>query len=335
MRQNAMPDCPANWYMLAFSRDLANGDVLTRTLGSQEIVLIRGRKSGAVSAFASHCAHMGCHLKHGTVRGDALQCALHHRVITPSGQFIRRDGSAHEGLSQKSFPVREQYGCIFVRNGGQADGGLPVPEIFALGGVTVAPMREKTLPLPWWTFIANGMDIEHLQAVHDRRLLEPPAFAVLDSHSVRLSYRSMPTGRSIGDRVMTWLASDGVHGRITCIGGTMMLVESKVGKNRAFILLSLTPQGADATTLRGLVGVQSQRGVLAGRLKARISAWLFESFLNKDIGVLDAMQLHAPHSEITQGDSYTRQLFAFLRALPEAESESGQSPSLKLAGRAL
>lgn len=329
-----MPYCPANWYMLAFSRDLTPGKILTRSLGSQDLVLFRGEKTGAVTAFDSHCSHMGCHLKHGTVVGDGLQCALHHRVIAPSGHFVKRDGSPHEGLKQGRFAVREEYGSIFVYAGREVAHDLPVPQIYAMGEVSLSPMKEQTLPLPWWTFIANGMDIEHLQAVHDRRLLDEPSLKILNESSARLNYRSMPTGSGIGDKIMTWLATDGVHGQITCIGGTMMLVESKVGKNHAFILLSLTPHGDNSTTLRGLVGVQTRGNRLLGPIKARISAWLFESFLNKDIGVLDAMQLHAPNNENSQGDGFTRQLFAFLRALPDADLDHTQTPNLKSVVRA-
>jgi nitrite reductase/ring-hydroxylating ferredoxin subunit/uncharacterized membrane protein YgdD (TMEM256/DUF423 family) len=336
MRPNAIADCPANWYMLAFSRELKNGAVLARGLAGREIVMFRGKETGAVTAFESHCAHMGCHLKHATVVGDGLQCALHHRVIAPSGHFIKRDGSAHAGLKQRLYPVREEYGGIFVRVGAEEDCDFPLPDICATGQVAVAPMREQTLPLPWWTFIANGMDIEHLQAVHDRRLLEAPVFAEIDHRNVRVSYRSMPTGTSLGDLVMTWLAKDGVHGRITCIGGTMMLVESQAGNKRAFILLSMVPQAGGVTTLRGLVGVPSPGSKLAGAIKARLSAWLFHAFLSKDIGVLDAMKLHAPNAENSQGDGFTRQLFAFLRALDEADIDNASAgpPGLQLVEKA-
>jgi nitrite reductase/ring-hydroxylating ferredoxin subunit len=336
MRPGPIAICPANWYLLAFSRDLKKGAVIASRLAGREIVLFRGEKTGAATAFDSHCAHMGCHLKHGVVSGDALQCALHHRLITPSGLFVKSDGSAYSGLRQRRYPVREQHGGIFVFVGSEAGSAFPSPEISGLGDIAVAPMRSRTLPLPWWTFIANGMDVEHLQAVHDRRLLEPPVFNALNANSVQVSYRSMPTGKSLGDRVMTWLAKDGVHGRITCIGGTMMLVESKAGTNRAFILLSMVPDDEGTTTLRGLVGVPSQGGKLAGALRARLSAWLFHAFLSKDIGVLDAMKLHAPYLENTQGDGFTRQLFAFLRDLPNAglDASATQPAALQLVEKA-
>ncbi len=336
MRHGVIADCPPNWYLLALSRDLNRGAVVTSRLAGREIVLFRGSDTGIVTAFESHCAHMGCHLKHGTVVGDGLQCALHHRVITPSGHFTKPDGSIYAGLRQRRLPVRETFGGIFVCNGAEAECPFPAPEICGLGDIAVAPMRGQTLPLPWSTFIANGMDVEHLQSVHDRRLLEPPVFEMIDEKSVRVSYRSVPTGRSLGDRVMTWLAKDGVHGRITCIGGTMMLVESRAGNNCAFILLSMVPEGDGTTTLRGLVGVPSRGGKLAGALRARVSAWLFHAFLSKDIGVLDAMKLHAPYHENSQGDGFTRQLFAFLSELPNANLEPvpSQPAALQLVEKA-
>ena len=330
MRPSVIADCPPNWYLLALSDDVQSGAVVSRLNAGREIVLFRGKDSDTVTAFKAHCAHMGCHLKHGTVFGDGLQCALHHRFIAPSGHFLKPDGVACTGLRQRRFPVREQYGGIFVSIGSEGECPFPEPEICKNGGVSVAPMRSKTLPLPWWTFVANGMDVEHLQAVHDRRLLEPPVFEVLDHKSVRVSYRSMPTGGSLGDRVMTWLAKEGVYGRISCIGGTMMLVESQAGSNRAFILLSMVPEAEGTTTLRGIVGVPSRGSKFAGAVRARLSAWLFHAFLSKDIGVLDAMKLHAPYHENSQGDGFTRQLFAFLQNLPDTGFDGASTPATAL-----
>jgi phenylpropionate dioxygenase-like ring-hydroxylating dioxygenase large terminal subunit len=310
------PDCPQNWYLLARSTELDPGAILARRLGALDIVIYRGRKSGRAVALAAHCAHAGCHLRHGRVIGDDLQCALHRRVIRDDGRFIGRDRSPLPTAPQACLPTIERFGCIFVFAGETASFDLPAPDICALGPVTTRALPPQSLPLPWSTLISNGMDIDHLQAVHDRKLRAPPTLRRLDRHRMRLDYRAQVTGRHLSDRVMKWISGDDIRTSITCIGGSMMLVESSVGRHRTFVMLSMCPDGSAGTEIRAVVGVAGAPDRLAARAAARMAAWLFHAFLKKDVGVLQLMQWHEPDAEITHGDALTRSLCAFFRSLP-------------------
>jgi nitrite reductase/ring-hydroxylating ferredoxin subunit len=313
--------CPQNWYLLAYSHELARGVVLSRPLGDAEVVLFRGAASGQVSAFLGHCAHMGCHLKHGRVVGDGLRCALHHRLISADGYFLRRDGSITPDLRQPGLPTVEQYGCIFVFAGAQALFDLPRPFICREGSVQTACLTSHVFELPWLALTANGMDIEHLQAVHDRKLMEPPILTLVDAHCARLTYVSEPVGHQIGDRITKYLAKGGVRAGITCMGGSMLLVESNVGNHKAFIILSMIPAGPDRTIVRGVVGVPARKTRLASVVVARAAAWLFQAFLKKDIGILQTMSWHEPARISSTGDDYTKRLYAFMRTLPAYRPE--------------
>ncbi|HLH88460.1 MAG TPA: Rieske 2Fe-2S domain-containing protein [Xanthobacteraceae bacterium] len=310
------PDCPQNWYLLAGSAELGRGGILARRLGGLEIVLYRGHESGRAAAFAAHCAHAGCHLRHGEVIGDHLQCALHRRVIRADGRFIAPDRSPLATAPQPCLPTIERFGCIFVFAGETATFDLPTPDISALGPITTRALPSRSFALPWSTLISNGMDIDHLQAVHDRRLREPPTLRRLDPYRMRLDYRAQVTGRHLSDRMMKWIAEDDIRTSITCIGGSMMLVESSVGRHRTFVMLSMCPDRNAGSTIRAVVGVPGEPHRLAARTAARVAAWLFHAFLRKDVGVLQGMQWHEPEDEITQGDALTRSLCAFFRSLP-------------------
>ena len=312
------PDCPQNWYLVAQSNELARGEIITRLLGAQEIVLYRGRYGGQVAAFAAHCAHAGCHLQHGEVVNDHLRCALHHRVIRADGHFITPDGGELPVATQLRFPVTERHGCIFVFAGADATFELPVPDLCLHGTATTRGLPTQTFPLAWSTLIANGMDIDHLQSVHDRKLRQEPTFQRTGPHSVRLDYSSRVTGRHLSDRIMKWISSDRIDTSITCIGGSMMLVESAVGSHRTFVLLSMCPSGG-GTTIRALAGVAGSPDRLTARLAARLAAWLFHAFLKKDVGILHQMNWHEPHSAITVGDTLTQRLCQFFRGLPAFE----------------
>lgn len=87
------PACPQNWYLVAYSREILPGRTIVREIGELELVLFRSEETGGVAAFAAHCSHAGCHLKHAAVTGRGLRCALHHRVIATDGAFLLADGS--------------------------------------------------------------------------------------------------------------------------------------------------------------------------------------------------------------------------------------------------
>jgi hypothetical protein len=97
----------------------------------------------------------------------------------------------------------------------------------------------------------------------------------------------------------------------------MMLVESKVGGRRTFVMLSMCPVGRAGSTVRAVVGVEGTPDRPMAKISARLAAWLFHAFLQKDVGILQQMDWHEPDVELTQGDAFTRRLCGFFRSLPE------------------
>ena len=323
------PDCPQNWYLLAYSAELKHGAILARPLGGIEVVLYRGVESGRAVAFGAHCAHAGCHLQHGKVVGDTLQCALHHRTIRDDGRFIASNGTELGTTPQRCLPVTERLGCIFVFAGEVSTFDLPVPDICADGPVATRSLPPQTFPLPWSTLISNGMDIDHLQAVHDRKLRGQPTLRRAAQFVMRLDYSSRVTGHHPSDKVMKWISGDEINTSITCIGGSMMLVESTVGRHRTFVLLSMCPVD-EGSAVRAVAGVAGDPDRMPVQLAARLAAWLFHAFLKKDVGILRQMDWHEPIEDITLGDTLTQSLCQFFRNLPAFEPNHGQPEKSRL-----
>ncbi|HXO70672.1 MAG TPA: Rieske 2Fe-2S domain-containing protein [Bradyrhizobium sp.] len=318
------PECPENWYLVAASKDIAPGGIVTCCFGAQEIVVARGGENNAVYAFEAHCQHQGCHLKHATTVKGGLRCALHHRVIRYDGAFLLPDGAVNPTLRQGTLPAREAFGGVFVFAGSSATFDIPSPEIAQAGLITTRYLKPRTFDLPWSTLVSNGIDIDHLQTVHDRRLREAPSLELLEPNRIRLRYRTAVTGSRLSDRIMKWLSNDEIIGSITCIGGSTMLVETRIGNRETFILLSMSPTPGGGSTVRGLVGSTGNPAAVTSRLRVRLAAWLFESFLEKDVGILEDIAWHPPHSGTSPGDSMMRQLYAFFCTQPEFSA--GQRP---------
>jgi len=307
------PAVPANWYLLGPARALKSGALQIHALGARELVVWRAKESGQPAAFAAHCAHMGCHLGRGEVVGERLRCGLHHRMIGIDGSFGSA-GTGSNGLKQPVLPLAEYCGGLWVRLGdGDAVNSL---DRLGLADYAACYAGEHHFPLPWQVLVANGFDCEHLASVHERKLVAPPTLEREGAGRIVLHYHTRPIGRGIADRVTARLGPDGVHGEITCQGGSMMLVRSRLGERRSFILLSFVPTADGGTRVRGIVGTERPPGLVTG-LQARIAARLFKAFLYKDLAVLEGLEWHEPASEDTIGDRFTRQLCDYFRGLPD------------------
>jgi nitrite reductase/ring-hydroxylating ferredoxin subunit len=314
VRPDAITACPSAWYLVAAASELQPKQILAVTVGAHELVLFRDG-TGRAQALAAHCVHMGCHLKTGMVIADRLRCPLHFRQFDGAGRCRAIPGGrVAESPAQPTYPLIERFGALFVFVGRGPAHDLPAPHDLPAESFATLVMPSFHVALPWYAPIANGCDLDHLQTVHLRQLKEPPDVGPLPQRRFRIRYRTRVLGKHFADRLMRRLSGDDIRATITCFGGSLMLVESIVGRRSSFLLLSMRPDG-DGTSLRGLVGLPRSRSPLLDRIAVRITAWLFRSFLSRDIGVLEGQRLHRPNPLVTAGDRYVAQLFDYFESL--------------------
>ena len=171
---------PQNWYLLARSADLKRGAILTRALGDAEIVLYRGRDSGPSRGVrgAMRACRLPSPTRHRYRRRSALRPSsprhTSRRSIHRQGRKRAREHPAARPAGGRAVQLR-----VRVRRPGR-DVHLPAPKFWHHGPVATRALPPQPLPLPWSTLTSNGMDIDHLQAVHGRKLREPPTFQRLD-----------------------------------------------------------------------------------------------------------------------------------------------------------
>lgn len=308
------PRCPSNWYIAMPSSKLARGGITEWSVAGRSLIIYRGNKDGRVRAFAGHCAHLGSHLKYAAVVGDGFRCAMHHRLFDGDGKCVhRRDGTLiHQ---QRSYPVREKFGAIFVYLGEGEPPELPEPELASHESPVTRVTHFYDTELGWPGLVANAVDLEHLGAVHKRAaktlpLLERPA-----PHMARLSYESQVIGIGLIDRATRWISGNRIELTMTTLGGTMVMVETKMKNRHAFLILSLVPQPG-RTVIHAITGAGS--GFPGGALKVRISNLLYRLFLKRDIVILDQMRMHRPIPEANEEDRILNQYFDYLEELSPA-----------------
>lgn len=310
------PVVPDNWYLMATSDELRPGRLRAAAVGGTEIVLVR-TAAGKLTAYAAHCAHMGCHLRHGTVEAEGLRCGLHRRLIREDGAFAESGGSG--SLVQTTYPVVEGYGAVFVWLGRGPAPDLPLPRLAPGESFAARPVGIFETDTDWVSLLANGFDMEHLASVHRRRLIEAAEVSRPTADSFRLSYRSRVIGSRMQDRMVKLLSGNEVHASMTSWRGSMMFVESRLGRRRSFFVLSMCPRPEGGTSVRSVVGVlRSRRGWFEG-LRLRLTAAMFRSFLSDDFQVLDGLRWHPPAGSRATSDHHLQELAGFLSGLKGQE----------------
>ncbi|HVA06811.1 MAG TPA: Rieske (2Fe-2S) protein, partial [Acidimicrobiales bacterium] len=125
---------PTGWFMIGWSAEFPAGEVRPLRYFGEELVAYRGEDGGELHVLQAHCPHLGAHMGHGgTVVGECVECPFHGWVWGPDGANERIPYQERPNRSRRVrvWPVREQYGCIFLWH--QPDGEQPtwsMPDIF-------------------------------------------------------------------------------------------------------------------------------------------------------------------------------------------------------------
>ena len=297
-----LPDWPDAWYVVARSSDIARGKIIDGRIAHHDFIIFRTEQQALV-ALDAHCPHMGAHLRSGKVIGDKLQCALHHFEIDSNGNV--HPAAACAGRKARSWPVAECFGLVFLFAGSGQPPALPIPKLdYAwLAGPPVV-LRSQ-----WHAVMANGFDILHMATIHQRELVVPPAFSQPFDGVVHFNYTTrVLSGGGLSSWLMKRLSNNRIHVQQNCYG-TIMLVESSLGKIKSSAVFGLLQKGEQVYTFISCGTIK--RGLL-WPLRLRLTRWLYLAFLRKDYDAITDMRL------VTDGieDAGVRALGDFLRSLP-------------------
>ena len=111
------PAFPVSWYFFCAVRELRRGPVSRDLFGQRLVAFLT--ESGRCAVLEARCAHLGADLGCGRVRGEVIQCRFHHWEYGPDGRCTRipADPKIPAFARQRSFPVAERHGNLFVFNG--------------------------------------------------------------------------------------------------------------------------------------------------------------------------------------------------------------------------
>jgi vanillate O-demethylase monooxygenase subunit len=161
------------WYVAAWSDDLAEGQLLARTIMKEPVVLYR-KADGSVAALHDRCPHRFAPLSMGKiVNGDGVQCPYHGLEFDASGACTLNPHGAKNIPSRarvRSFPVTEKHKAIWIWMGDREPDPAKVPDFSVLDNVPElhTTKRDKmTIKANYELIIDNLLDLSHTSYLHE------------------------------------------------------------------------------------------------------------------------------------------------------------------------
>jgi 3-ketosteroid 9alpha-monooxygenase subunit A len=139
---------PTGWFQVAWSVDLAVGDVKPLNYFGTEMVAFRDL-DGTVNVLDAHCQHLGANLSvGGCVVEGGIQCPFHGWVWSGQGRNIRipYEDRPNRGRRVRSYPVTELNECVYIWHDLERRDPLwQVPEALEVLGEHVREHRYRTV----------------------------------------------------------------------------------------------------------------------------------------------------------------------------------------------
>ncbi len=160
------------WYVAAWSDDLADGQLLARTILQQPVVFYR-TADGKVAALENRCPHRFAPLHMGQiVHGNAVQCPYHGLEFDPTGACVLNPHGTKNippRARVRSYPVTEKHKAIWIWMGDEPADPAKVPDFSVLDNVPEmhATKRDRiTIRANYELIIDNLLDLSHGSFLH-------------------------------------------------------------------------------------------------------------------------------------------------------------------------
>ena len=303
---------PNGWFAVAFSKELADGEVKRIRYFDQELVLFRTR-SGQAKVLDAYCAHLGAHLAEGgRVMGETIRCPFHGWQYDGDGQCVHIPYCEQIPAKARvrSWDVVERDRMIFVWR--HAEGKPPEWEVPILPELedpewTEPRTYELKVEVHMQDMAENNCDPVHFQFVHGMQDVPPSETSYADNgrfmRVVSRTKQETPLGTFDTELERdTW-------------GIGLSSVRVKGIPNAGLLMFSsTTPVDSGHTHSRWLFTVSKNLADVAGE----------EFITGMSQGVLSDMRIwknkiHRAHPVLCKGDTY---LIEFRRWAKQFYSES-------------
>lgn len=156
------------WYPVSVAAAVTPGKIIGRDFLNTRIIVYRGPDGEAVVQ-SGYCAHLGADLSDGEIVEGQVRCPYHHWRFgadgrcskIPSGTAVPRAARIY------NYPVAERWGLIWAFNGEQPLYDPPTLDGSEQDYLFIARERATVINSDSWIQGTNGVDFQHLTAVHN------------------------------------------------------------------------------------------------------------------------------------------------------------------------
>ena len=198
---------PFGWFVVAYSADLAVGDVEPLEYFGRHLREWRDN-DGEAHVQDAFCPHMGAHLGHGgVVENCEIVCPFHGWRFDGEGKNTNIPYSTRVNKREvvQPYPTVERNSVIMAwYHPTDAPPSFEVPELAEFGEDSdqwTDPIhREYVIEAPWQEIAENGVDAAHFRYVHNTDMV--PELERYDTDGERSFMRSVqkfPTPRGVVD----------------------------------------------------------------------------------------------------------------------------------------
>ena len=162
---------PRGWYQLAYSDEIAAGELQALHYFDSDLVVFRGA-SGKISVLDAHCPHLGAHFGFGgRVVGEHIRCPFHGWCFDGDGKCVDAPYAARipPGARVRAWLSVERNGMVMAWY--DPTGGPPqwdVPEFAEYGTSSWTPYWRHRMEVATCNqeIIENAADRAHFRFVH-------------------------------------------------------------------------------------------------------------------------------------------------------------------------
>jgi phenylpropionate dioxygenase-like ring-hydroxylating dioxygenase large terminal subunit len=239
---------------------------------------------------------MGADLANGAIVGDAIQCSFHNWEFGPDGRCVRIPAQKEipPQARQTCYPTVERHGFVFIFLAERPSFPLPFFADCDPNDFRPAPLFRIILDCPWYLVGANGFDLQHLHAAHERVLVRPLVGDCPAPFARRSVGTSRVAGDSLQDRLTRMLTGDTVTMTVTDWCGNLIFVTAQFRRSCSYGMVATEPLGPNKVLVTNVVFVPRSKGLVARALldpiHARIRRLFIKAFLKDDARRLEGMR---------------------------------------------
>ena len=197
------PPYADGWFQVAYSDELAAGDVLPLKYFGRDLVVFR-TESGRACVLDAHCPHLGAHLGHGgCVVGESISCPFHAWKFDGDGQCtdVPYASKIPKKAGLGAWPVVEANGLVMVwhHGAGEAPSWAP-PAVAEHENDAWTPYEKRRWQIRTHNqeMAENAVDSAHFLYLHGTQEM-PESHAVADGPLLHV--RSKTVAKAYGQRV--------------------------------------------------------------------------------------------------------------------------------------